>query len=76
MCTCKAGKLFCKHATAIGVFVNVENTCSKTDAPMIRNRPPEEQLKKYSKGAAIEEILSGNENDNFFPKKEVWNFGD
>lgn len=49
--------LLCKHAAALCIFVNEENTLSKTDAPMLWNRPPEQQLEKYRKGSRIEAMF-------------------
>lgn len=62
-CTCKAGKCFCKHAAAVCIYVNAENTCSKIDLPMIWNKPPEAQLKKYFKGASIDQIFGKKDED-------------
>ncbi|KAH0820415.1 hypothetical protein GEV33_002376 [Tenebrio molitor] len=78
-CNCKAGKGYCKHAAAICVFVNVENTCSKTDQPMIWNRPPQAQLDKYHKGCRIEKLFSseeGKRHDEIFTLKDIENMCD
>lgn len=63
------------------MFVNEENTTSKTDMPMIWNRPPEVQLEKYRKGCTIAEMFAAPE-DAIDPtasarqKKEVYVFPD
>lgn len=77
-CNCKAGKGFCKHAAAICIFVNVENTCSKTDQPMIWNRPPQIQLDKYHKGCRIETLFpcEGNRQDQVFGFEDLKNIND
>ncbi|XP_071575636.1 uncharacterized protein [Temnothorax nylanderi] len=60
-CTCKAGKGYCKHAAAVCIFVNEENFRSKTDEPMLWNRPPEEQLQKYKKTCTIDSLFPSME---------------
>ena len=44
---CKGGKGYCKHTAVVCLFVNAENTCSKTDQAMIRNKPTDAQLIAY-----------------------------
>lgn len=67
-CTCKAGNGFYKHAAAICVFINEENTRSKTDLPMVWNKPPESQLEKYRKGCTVEEMFK-EDKENIQPRK-------
>ncbi len=58
------------------IFVNLENTCSKTDQPMIWNQPAEVQLEKYRKGYRIETMFpsaTGNRSDLFYKCEDVVN---
>lgn len=78
-CGCKGGRGFCKHAAPICIFVNKENTQSKTDSPMIWNRPPEVQLERYRKGCTIEEMLIQKKSNNIFTAtipKQIFTFKD
>ena len=45
---------FCKHAAAVCIYVSTEYNYSKTDEPMIWNRPSAKQLEKYKKGCRIQ----------------------
>ncbi|KAK0076939.1 hypothetical protein PV325_004647, partial [Microctonus aethiopoides] len=52
-----------KHAAAICIYVNEENTLSKTDTPMIWNRPPESQLANYRKGCTLESLFPSDKSN-------------
>lgn len=60
ICTCIAGnsKRGCKHAAAVCIFVSEECTASKTDFPLLWNKPSEAQHEKYKKGCTINKLLS------------------
>lgn len=77
-CNCKGGKGYCKHAAAICKYVNLENTCSKTNQPMIWNRPPQVQLDKYHKGGRIEELFPSQEkrDDKIFTYTDLENISE
>lgn len=72
--TCKAGMLFCKHASTIRIYGNEENSFSKTDTPMIWNGPPESQLAKYRKGCTLESLFPSDEGN--IEDKKVYYFKD
>lgn len=61
-CACKAGlsKRGCKHVAAVCIYVNEECTTSKTDQPLIWNKPSDLQLVKYKKGCNINSLVSQN----------------
>lgn len=58
----------------------MDNTCSKTDKPMVWNKPPQSQLDKYHKGCAIRDLFpskSGSRDvDETFTFKNVENVTD
>lgn len=56
-CNCKGGMGYCKHAAAVCIYVNTENAYSKTDQPMIWNKPSAKQLEKYQKGCKINSLF-------------------
>ncbi|KAL3272845.1 hypothetical protein HHI36_014306 [Cryptolaemus montrouzieri] len=55
-CSCNGGKGFCKHETVLCTFVKFEGICSKTNQPMIWNKPTEKQFAKYKGGCQIRKM--------------------
>lgn len=47
-----------EHAAAICIFVNIDNTYSKTNEPMVWNKPSNEQLEKYQKGCKLSTLFN------------------
>ena len=59
-CSCVAGiDLKCKHSAALYLYINLERTESKTDAPKAWLKPSEKQKKMYRKAKTFKEMFGG-----------------
>ncbi|KAH9376116.1 hypothetical protein HPB48_012827 [Haemaphysalis longicornis] len=71
-CTCKGGTSgTCKHAAAVVVYVNKEDTTTKTSVENVWRKPSAKQLGMYNKGVLFSDMYAPKVPDDRLEKKPV-----